>query len=43
MHGANSASLTDLLDGGTILMDVREIQRRNWYFTKFRDDFDWCL
>jgi len=26
MQGVSSASLTDLLDGGTILMDVREIQ-----------------
>jgi len=43
MQGASSASLTDLLDGGTILMDVREIQGWNWYFTKFKDDFGWCL
>jgi len=43
MQGASSASLTDFLDGGTILMDVREIQGRNWYFEKFGDDFGWCL
>jgi len=32
MQRASSASLTDLLDGWTILMDVREIQGRNCYF-----------
>ena len=43
MQGASSTSLTDLLDRGAILMDVREIQGRNWYFAKFGVDFGWCL
>ena len=43
MQGASSASLMDILDGEIILMDVRKIQKRKWYFAKFKNDFDWYL
>jgi len=41
MQGDTSSPLTELLDGGTILMDVYKIRGLNKYFAKFRDEFGW--
>ena len=38
-----SSPLTELLDGGTILMDVCKIQGLNRYFAKFNDEFGWLV
>ena len=43
MQEDTSSPLTELLDGGTILMDVFKIQGLNRYFDKFRDEFDGLL
>jgi len=40
MQDDTSSSITDLLHGGTILMDVCEIQGWNRQFAKIRDEFD---
>ena len=39
MQEDTSSPPTELLDGGTILMDVCKIQGLNRYFAKFRDEF----
>jgi len=39
MQEDTSSPLTELLDGGTILMDVCQIQGLNRNFTKFKDEF----
>jgi len=39
MQEDTSSPLTELLDGGTILMDVCKIQGLNRYLAKFRDGF----
>ena len=38
-----SSPLTELLDGGTILMDACKIQGLNSYFAKFKDEFGRCV
>jgi len=43
MQEDTSSSLIDLLNGGTILMDVCKIQVLNRYFKKFRDKFGWFV
>jgi len=42
MQEDTSSPLTELLDGGTIFMDICKIQGLNRYFAKFRDNLaDW--
>jgi len=43
MQEDTSSSLTELLDGGTILMDVCKIQGLNRYIARFRDEFSWLV
>jgi len=43
MQEDTSSPLTELLDGGTILMDVRKIWELNRNFAKFRDEFGWLV
>ena len=43
MQEDTSLPLTELLDGGTILMDVCKIQGLNKYFAKFMDEFGWLV
>jgi len=43
MQEDTSSLLTELLDGGTILMDVFKIRGLNRYFANFRDECGWFV